>query len=181
MNQDATKVIDKKDEAPKVIRKGQGYKAENLLEDTTGINLLFKTMTIQSETIDHLRGKGHEVSDLNNIVNIFKTWHLNHNPKTEYYYFLERVRNHLSDKAVPPYLQKLRNHYKGTEMLEEFDLAFNNGGEDEVLNQKENEKEASNKLFGNEEPVTNNKRVKFHLEDEPVETDYNELHAQVAA
>ena len=124
-NEDRGVEIAKDKEAPKVVRAPRGYKPENLVEDTNGINSLFKTFTQHSETIDHLRGKGNEISDLNKIVGLFKGWHMQHQPKIEYYYFLERVRKHHSDKSVPVYLQKLRNHYKGVEMLEEFDLAFN--------------------------------------------------------
>ena len=45
---------------------------------------------------------------------------MQHKPKFEYYYLLERVRKMQSDKIVNPHLGKLRNHYKGTEILEEF-------------------------------------------------------------
>jgi len=70
----------------------QAYKEEHLIEDPNGINALFKTFTMHKETVDNLRGKGHEVSDLNKIVQIYRSWHLTHKPKLEYHYFLERVR-----------------------------------------------------------------------------------------
>lgn len=109
---------------PKKINRNT-YKAESLVEEQNGINALFKTFTMHNETIDNLRGKGHEASDLNKIINVYKTWHLIHQPKLEYYYFTERVRKFGTDgKEVVPYLGKLRNHYKGTEMLEEFEHVF---------------------------------------------------------
>ena len=70
--------------------------------------------------ISKLRGKGHEISDLNKIVFHYKSWHMQHCPKLEYHYFLEKVQKFGKDKEVESYLAKLRNHYKGEELLEEF-------------------------------------------------------------
>ena len=95
------------------------YKAEHLIESPNGLNLLFKTCTMENETVGSLKGKGHEVSDLNKIVATYKTWHLKHCPKLEYHLFLDKVRN-MGRKEVSAYVQRLRNHYKGDEILEEF-------------------------------------------------------------
>jgi len=80
-----------KEAKPKRVWKGFSYKPDSLLEKQTGIQDLFRTFTMQPETIGNLRGKGHEAGDLNRVINQFKRWHLVHCPKLEYYYFLEKV------------------------------------------------------------------------------------------
>ena len=44
------------------------YKPEHLIENQNGLNLLFKTFTMENETIRNLKGTDHEISDLNKIV-----------------------------------------------------------------------------------------------------------------
>ena len=80
---------------------------------------------MQPETINSLRGTKHsEVSDLHKFVQYLKAWHLVHCPKIEFYFFLEKVQKLGKEKDVQNYLQKLRNHYKGEEVLEEFQNVF---------------------------------------------------------
>lgn len=68
------------------------YKKENLMEDQDGLRALFKTMTMQLETIDNLRGmKNAEMNDLHKIIQYLKAWHLVHCPKIEFHFFLEKV------------------------------------------------------------------------------------------
>ena len=81
---------------------------------------------MENETVANLKGKGHETSDLNKIVGSYKTWHLKHCPKLEYYLFLEKVKN-MGKKEVTAYIGKLRSHYKGEEILEEFAQVFGEG------------------------------------------------------
>ena len=69
-----------------------------------------------------MRGPGNEIKDLKSIVNLFQTWHLTHNPKLEYYYFLERVRKMGPEQKMQAQMSKLRNDYKGVEILEEFKI-----------------------------------------------------------
>jgi hypothetical protein len=72
--------------------RGFTYKSTNLIEDQNGLNALFKTYTMKPETIGNLRGmKRSEMNDLNKIIKEYKSWHLIHCPKLEYYYFLEKV------------------------------------------------------------------------------------------
>lgn len=105
------------------------FKGEHLVNDVNGVNWLFKTMTMQPETFSQLKGKGHEVSDLKKVMDVYKHWHMIHCPKLENSFFIEKVRKmHSKDKEVGVHLQKLRNHYKGEEMLEEFENVF--GDED---------------------------------------------------
>jgi hypothetical protein len=91
-----------------------------LIDEELGIKHLFQTFTMKPDTINKLRGKGHEISDLQKIVSHYKNWHMQHCPKLEYYYFLEKIQKMGKDKEVEQYLNKLRNHYKGEELMEEF-------------------------------------------------------------
>lgn len=101
------------------------YKTHNLLEDQSGIKDIFRTFVINKETVEGLRfQQGHEVSDLKRIITRYKAWHLNHFPKDEYYRFVDKVRKLGNDKDVQAYMAKLRNHYKGEEILEEFNQVF---------------------------------------------------------
>jgi hypothetical protein len=80
---------------------------------------------MKPETIGNLRGmKRSEMNDLNKIIMEYKSWHLIHCPKLEYYYFLEKVQKMGKGQDVTAHLNKLRNHYKGEEMLEEFAEVF---------------------------------------------------------
>lgn len=80
---------------------------------------------MEAETVGHLRGKGHEVSDLKRLMDVYKHWHIIHCPKLENSFFMEKVRKmHQKEKEVQGHLSKLRNHYKGVEMLEEFQHVF---------------------------------------------------------
>ena len=99
---------------------GFSYKNDKLVEDPTGMRNIFSTFTMEPKTVDSLRGKGHDLSDLNKIVSHYRAWHISHCPKLEYYFFLEKVQKMGKDKEVEAYLSKLRNHYKGEEILEEF-------------------------------------------------------------
>ena len=71
-------------------------------------------------------------------------WHLSYQPKEEFSYFAHRLRNfgtkHKDKKDLHAYLQKLRKHYTGEELMQDFDLAVNDIGlgddqpiEDEVM------------------------------------------------
>lgn len=73
------------------------------------------------ESVGNIRGGvQNAASDLNKLDKIFRTWHLIHCPKLEYYYFLEKVDKLGKHRDVMAYVQKMRNHYKGVEVLEEF-------------------------------------------------------------
>jgi hypothetical protein len=105
--------------------RGFSYKTTNLIEDQNGLNALFKTYALNPETIGSLRGmKRSEMNDLNKIIMHYKSWHLIHCPKLEYYYFLEKVQKMGKSQEVSAHLNKLRNHHKGEEMLEEFKEIF---------------------------------------------------------
>ena len=104
-----------------------GFRQEHLIEKPTGINQLFQTFTMQNETINNLKGQNNEISDLNKIVGIYKNWHLQLCPKLEYHHFLEKVQK-MDKKMMPEHLNKLRRHYDGEELMEEFNI----GGTEDV-------------------------------------------------
>ena len=89
---------------PKPRRPVWSYKPAAFLEHPTGVQDLFRTFTMQPETIGNLRGKGHEAGDLNRVINTFKRWHLVHCPKLEYYYLLEKVQRMGKDREVAAYV-----------------------------------------------------------------------------
>jgi hypothetical protein len=37
-----------------------------------------------------IKGKGHELSDFNRVMNVFKNWHYEAGPKLEFSFFAER-------------------------------------------------------------------------------------------
>ena len=60
-----------------------------------------------------LRGKGHEASDLDKIMNMYRGWHREFAPKLEFSYFAERVSKFSNSKDVKEHMEKLRGVYKG--------------------------------------------------------------------
>ena len=105
---------------PTKTKRNYTLQAEELVNEPHALPHLFKQFTINPTTIRSLQGKGHESSDLKRIDRVFRGWHLSVNPKNEYYYFLEKVRKLGKDHEVVNYMKKLRSHYKGDDLLEEF-------------------------------------------------------------
>jgi Replication Fork Protection Component Swi3 len=66
-----------------------------------------------------LKGKGHEISDFNKVMNQMKSWHFEAMPKIEINYFAERMTKVGNDKDVKAFLNKLRLVHKGLEVLDE--------------------------------------------------------------
>ena len=92
------------------------------MHEQTGLKGLYDTFVKNQATVLRLRGKnGHEASDLNSIIQEFRGWHLNHCPKLEYYFFLEKVEKMGSKSEIRDYMQKVRKHYKGEEIFAGFD------------------------------------------------------------
>lgn len=77
-------------------------------------------MVIDKDKNLRLKGKGHEASDLMKVMRVYKDWHFQSYPKLEFSYFIERIQKQGNDKAMKPFLSKLRNVYKGHDVLEEF-------------------------------------------------------------
>ena len=72
---DQPKKVDDGTEIKKPRKPVFNYKPDNFLNDPTGVNWLFKKMTIEPELVDGIRGKGHEVNDLKKIMDTYKEWH----------------------------------------------------------------------------------------------------------
>ena len=60
-----------------------------------------------------LQGKGHEASDLDKIMNMYRGWHREIAPKFEFSYFAERLSKFSNSKDVKEHMEKLRGVYKG--------------------------------------------------------------------
>lgn len=113
--------------------------AEDLAEGPLGLNYLYIESVIRGGKQGQLklRGKGHEASDLNKMMSMYKKWHMSFAPKYHFDYFTDRMTKMSSDKTVKVHLSKLRNVYKGEE-----DHMFEFGGEQ--INLKDFQKEADN-------------------------------------
>jgi hypothetical protein len=77
-------------------------------------------MVVDADKNLQLKGKGHEVSDLNRAMKVMRGWHFEAMPKLEISYFGERLQKVGNDKAVKAFMSRLRNVYKGLEVLEDF-------------------------------------------------------------
>jgi len=53
-------------------------------------------------------------------MRVLKGWHFEAMPKIEISYFADRMVKTGNDKDVKTFLQKLRNVYKGLEVLDDF-------------------------------------------------------------
>ena len=63
---------------------------------------------------------GQEENDLSKILSVYRAWHLDHFPKYEYYHFVNKLTKIGKEKETQDFLKRLRNHYKGDELIEEF-------------------------------------------------------------
>ena len=93
---------------------------EYLTENPNGLKALYKMFVIDKKFTS--RGKGHELSDFNKLMNLYKNWHYQAGLKLEYPYFIERVQKVGNDKQIRAYMNRLRKHYKGEELMEELQL-----------------------------------------------------------
>ena len=86
-----------------------------MAEGPLGLNLLYIESVIRGGKQGQLklRGKGHEASDLNKIMGMYKKWHMDFAPKYHFDYFTDRMTKMSSDKAVKTHMSKLRDVYKG--------------------------------------------------------------------
>lgn len=59
----------------------------------------------------NLKGKGHELSDFNKIMNVYRKWHAQYMPKLEFNYFVERINK--NGGKCRETMAKLRKVYTG--------------------------------------------------------------------
>lgn len=112
---------DKKEEKKKAPRKplikmDPGF----LIDNPNGLKLLYKHSVIDAEKNLKMKGKGNELSDFNRVMRVMKQWHFEAMPKIEINYFAERVGKVGNDKAVKAFMSRLRNVYKGIEVMDDF-------------------------------------------------------------
>ena len=114
-------------EKKKVTRKPQiKLDPEFLVDGPRGLRRLYKHMVVDADKNLQLKGKGHEVSDLNRVMKVMRGWHFEAMPKLEISYFAERLQKVGNDKATKAFMSRLRNVYKGLEVLEDFQNSNNN-------------------------------------------------------
>lgn len=119
MNGDEKKE-DAKDEKKKIIRKPRNkYDADYMIDNENGLKKLYRQFVIDGDKNLQLKGKGHEISDLNKVMKIYKGWHFEAAPKLEFSYFAERLHKIGNDKAGKAFMSKLRRHYLGDEIIED--------------------------------------------------------------
>ena len=103
--------------AEEVKKKQQRFKitSEDLTDGPMGLNQLYIQSVIKGGKQNELklRGKGHEASDLNKIIQLYKKWHMNFAPKYQFSYFTDRMTKMSSDKTVKSHMSKLRSVYQG--------------------------------------------------------------------
>lgn len=94
-----------------------------LIDNPRGLKRLYKHVVIDAEKNFQFKGKGHEVSDFSKVMKVLKGWHFEAMPKIEISYFADRMVKVGNDKDIKTFLQKLRNVYKGLEVLDDFQVA----------------------------------------------------------
>lgn len=98
------------------------FDPDYLVDNTNGLKRLYKHFVIDADKNLQFKGKGHEISDLNKVMKVYKNWHFEAYPKLEFSYFAERLHKHGADKATKAFMSRLRKVYKGEEVLEDFIL-----------------------------------------------------------
>lgn len=67
---------EKEEEKKKINRKPViKFDANYVIDKDEGLKKLYRYFVLESEKEFHLKGKGHEVGDLNRIMKIYKNWH----------------------------------------------------------------------------------------------------------
>ena len=122
LEDDKEKERDKKDEEPekKKANRKPAIKVDSafLVDNPMGLSLLYKRLVAGDQL--QLKGKGHEVSDLNRVLKVIKGWQFDARPKFEFADFAVKMQKAGADKGTKPFLNKLRMVYKGLEVLDEF-------------------------------------------------------------
>ena len=60
-----------------------------------------------------LKGKGHELHDIEKIMSMYRNWHMELKPKSEFGYFTEQLSKLSTKKEVKDHMEKLRGVYRG--------------------------------------------------------------------
>lgn len=101
-------------EKPKMKRK-YALKPEDLAQPGVGLDQLYIQSVIfgNKQGKMKLKGKGHEVNDLEKIMSMYHNWHSELAPKLEFSYFAERLSKMSTKKEVKEHMEKLRGVYRG--------------------------------------------------------------------
>jgi hypothetical protein len=84
----------------------------DLCDKETGLNSLYTDLVLNREKLN-LKGKGHELSDFQKLMTVYKKWHMNFAPKLQFDFAISKVQKMGSKKQVIEHMFKLRQVYKG--------------------------------------------------------------------
>lgn len=100
-------------------------KPDDLCQNPLGLTLLYQSCIAPQKPNEKgssnpklkLKGKGHELSDFNKLMSVYKNWHATYMPKLEFTYFTERISKNSGQRDVKEQMAKLRKVYTGEEPL----------------------------------------------------------------
>ena len=108
MDANANGVEPKKKTVPRV------FTEDDLCSKPEGLNSLYTKFVIEQVP---LKGKGHELSDLNKILSVYTNWHMQFAPKLQFEYAIAKISALAKKNAVSQHVSKLRSVYKGEQEL----------------------------------------------------------------
>lgn len=98
-----------------------------LIDNPRALKRLYTHVVTNGDKNFQFKGKGHEISDFSRVMRVLKGWHFEVMPKLEISYFADRMVKSGNDKDVKTFLNKLRNVYKGLEVLDDTQLILPEG------------------------------------------------------
>ena len=112
----------KEEEEKKAKKKANILKVDPafLVDGPKGLKRLYKRVVMDGDKHFQFKGKGHELSDFNKVMNQLRAWHFEAMPKFQINYFAERLQKAGNEKEVRAFMSKLRLVHKGLEVLEDF-------------------------------------------------------------
>jgi len=89
-------------DAAKPKRKGMtAMRSDDLVDGEHGLNSLYKDFVIDGPSRINLIGKkGTELRDLHKIMQVYRNWHFQLQPKLEFKYFIQRLQKLGNDKTT---------------------------------------------------------------------------------
>lgn len=101
-------------EKPKKKQVQRVFNEEDLCQKQEGLNSLYTKFVIEKVP---LKGKGHEINDLNRIMSVYSNWHIQFAPKLQFDYAFQKVSKLSGKKGISEHMRKLRDVYKGESEL----------------------------------------------------------------
>ena len=60
-----------------------------------------------------MKGKGYELHDIEKVMNMYRNWHMELKPKSEFGYFAEQLSKMSGKREIKDHMEKLRGVYRG--------------------------------------------------------------------